>query len=73
MKPQEIVDLAYKVAAGVDRVVDNLEGWTPQEMLVLFAAITRGVVEHHPETRELAISQLSLALHKIGTEGMDGN
>lgn len=73
LQVQEVLELAYRVGRGVDQVVDCLEGWTPQEMIVLCAALARAVVEHHPEAREAAISQLGLALHKIETYGEEGN
>ena len=65
MQPQEILALAQRVNEGVDKVIDSLEGWTPEEILILAVGIARAIAEFHPETRELAISQLSLAWRRI--------
>lgn len=69
----EVLAIAQKTSDGVDKVMASLETWTPEEMVVLFAGMLRSIVDVHPETRELVLSQLGLALHKIETEGRDGN
>lgn len=69
----EVLAIAQKTSDGVDKVMASLETWTPEEMVVLFAGMLRSIAEVHPETRELVLSHLGLVLHKIETEGRDGN
>ena len=71
--PAEVLALAAKTSDGIDKVIAALAGWSPQEMVVLLAAGLCALAEVHSETRELVLSQLALAAHKIETEGRDGN
>lgn len=57
MKTHEIITLANRVNSAIDKVMDGLEGWTPEEMIVLFAGILVSLAEFHPETSASA-SQL---------------
>jgi hypothetical protein len=71
---EEVLKLALKVQTAIDQIFDHLEAtWTPEEMLVLFAWSIRGMVEFKPELQELAISQLSSALHQLQGDGQSGN
>ena len=73
MPIEQVIALAEKVNAAIDLIFDNLENWTPEEIIVLFARAVEGIVDQHPELRSFAISQLSAVLHTIQTGERKGD